>query len=406
MDLFTIAISLSGIALLSIVCLPFIIRRSGIIYPLVFLLAGLAWGFFRPDTVPFDTSHQFNFSHRLPEAYLALALMSSGLSINKPFSLRGWKIPLRLSSLTLLLSTAIIAIIGFTFLGMDPALAILVGAALSPTDPLLSNDLQIALADEATSDESLFSISGEAAINNGLCLALVSLAVLLSQNSGVRDGTLLQWLAYDLLYRILAAIITGYGLARAIYFLYFRLFPERIQPAIQDGLLAVATTFLVYALAEAFQGYGLLAVFIAAITVRNQELRQQRATLFFSSMQQLERIVWVALLIYTGFQLLRFDFRSLPTAYWMAAIAIVLLIRPVTAFMGLTGVSMQFRRKAFISLVGIKGFGSVYFLTLGMKQGVEESSNSLTWVTLVVLMSLLYHGIICKPLKVLLLDRN
>ncbi|RYE69081.1 MAG: hypothetical protein EOO81_08830 [Oxalobacteraceae bacterium] len=76
----------------------------------------------------------------------------------------------------------------------------------------------------------------------------------------------------------------------------------------------------------------------------------------------------------------------------------LLIIRPLAGWISLLGVKRPKLELAIISFFGIRGLGSVYYLSYGFNHGAFDYEFSL-WGTLglIVIASILMHGVLVTP---------
>ena len=112
---------------------------------------------------------------KMAEVAVLISLFTVGLKLGLPLSNQGWRLPVRLATVSMTLTVALIAAIGVIGLGLSLEVAILLGAILAPTDPVLASDVQV---EEATDRDRLrFSLTGEGALNDGAAFPFVMLGL-------------------------------------------------------------------------------------------------------------------------------------------------------------------------------------------------------------------------------------
>ena len=121
-----------------------------------------------------------DFTRRLTEFVVIVALFGAGLKIDRPVSWRGWILAWRLLGVAMPLTILAIAFLGWSVLGLGLASALLLGAALAPTDPVLASDVQVGPPHEGMEDEVRFALTAEAGLNDGLSFPFVYLAIALA----------------------------------------------------------------------------------------------------------------------------------------------------------------------------------------------------------------------------------
>ena len=129
-----------------------------------------------PDPLRYGT-----VSTHLSEVCVIVSLMGAGLAIDRPVGRAAWSSTWRLLAITMTLSIAVMAAAGIALLGLGVAAAILLAAALAPTDPVLASEVQVAEPaedpDQPDEDEARFALTSEAGLNDGLAFPFTYLAL-------------------------------------------------------------------------------------------------------------------------------------------------------------------------------------------------------------------------------------
>lgn len=394
MDAYFVSITIIGIAALAMTWIPTLAQKAGISYSIVFLAFGMLM-YTLVDKLPWPNPFQMQTETvHLTELVVIIALMGTGLKIDHPFSFRKWQVPFRLVTITMLLS--IVSLIGLSawLLGFDWASAVLLGAVLAPTDPVLAADVQVGGPNEGKNDDIRFALTAEAGLNDGMAFPFTWMAVLIALTASGGEAWLGEWLGKYLLYKIVVGVGIGFLAGRGITYLFFHL-PEKYEMHhVRDGLVALSSTLFIYGVTELAQGYGFIAVFAAAVTVRNYEMGHQYHQKLHAFTDQIERILLAILLILFGGSLVEgiLDHLTLPMA--LLGVGFVLLIRPLSGRLGLLGTTMRTKDKWAVSFFGIKGIGSFFYLSFALSKAdfaYQEEIWSLT--AFVVLLSILLHGL-------------
>jgi len=357
--------------------------------------------------------HQFHFNPLKQSAWLEImtevavlmSLFTSGLKLQLPIRARLWRVPLRLATVSMAVSVGLVALFAHHGLGMSWDAAILIGAILAPTDPVLATDVQVRRPGDR--DHLRFSLTGEAGMNDGTAFPFVMLGLGLLGLHDIGAGG--RWLLMDVLWASAAGIgvgvSLGWGLARLTRVLRRR----HRETVFMDDFLGLGLIALVNGVAAAMSAYAFLAVFAAAVAMRQTELRQaarreaQSADdelLSNRSMEfneQLERISEVVLILLLGGSLF------LNSWTWEAVITAAfafLVARPVAVYLGLWGAAVKPRVKAYAAWFGVRGIGSLYYLMYAIQHGLPESLalRILSITLIVVTLSILVHGISVTPL--------
>jgi NhaP-type Na+/H+ or K+/H+ antiporter len=158
-------------------------------------------------------------------------------------------------------------------------------------------------------------------------------------------------------------------------------------------------TCLAYGLTELVHGYGFLAVFVAALTLRASERSHRYHADLHSFAEQIERLFMMALLVCFGAAIAEGSiFGAISGAAVLAAVLILFLVRPAAAWISLLGAPQPAAERGIIAFFGIRGLGSFYYLAFAL--GVAEFDRpNVLWVIvcLVVLASIILHGTTVTP---------
>lgn len=394
MDPYFISITVIGVAALGMTWIPTLAEKIKVSYSIIFLGFGmLVYALF--DELPWPNPFQMESETlHLTELVVIVALMGTGLKIDHPFSFKKWQAPFRLVTITMLLCIASLIGLSAWLLGFDWASAVLLGAVLAPTDPVLAADVQVGGPNEGKNDDIRFSLTAEAGLNDGMAFPFTWMAVVIALSASSGEPWVGEWFGKYLLYKIVAGVGIGWLAGRGITYLFFRLPEKHEMLHVRDGLVAFASTLFIYGITELAQGYGFIAVFVAAITVRNYEMGHEYHQKLHSFTDQIERVLLAILLVLFGGSLVEGILGNLTWPMALLGLAFVFLIRPLSGFLGLLGVDMRTKDKWAVSFFGIKGIGSFFYLTFALSEAdfaYQEEIWSLT--AFVVLVSILVHGL-------------
>jgi len=394
MDDYIVAIAVIGFAAMSMTWVPALMEKTPISYPIVYLLLGmliysLPLGLPSPDPL-----WREDYVVRLTELSVIISLMGTGLKIRRKFGLRRWRIPLRLVSITMLLSIAAVAFLGWSVLGFTVAGAVLLGAVLAPTDPVLAEQVQVGPPEEEEEDVVRFSLTAEAGLNDGSAFPFTWLAIVLALPVGAGAGWLTDWVLYDLIYRIVAGVGAGYLIGRVLAYLVFVLPKKTKFPKAEHGFLALSATLVAYGVTELLHGYGFIAVFVTGLTMSSVEAENEYNTEMHDFVNQVERIIMVVLLVLFGGSIVTgiLDFLTWEGA--LIGLAFLFIIRPITALPSLLGTYSTAKEKLGICFFGIRGIGSFFYLSFALDKIALPNANEL-WsvVAFIVMISIILHGI-------------
>lgn len=403
LEAYDLALLVMGLAAFGVVGLPKLLSDRPLSYPIVFVVGGMAlfalpFGIVQPDPVEYAAT-----TEALTELGVITALMGAGLALNRPVGLRRWRTTWMLLGVTMPLTIGAVALLGWWVLGLTPAAAVLLGAVLAPTDPVLASDVQVPKPNVGD-DEVRFALTSEAGLNDGLAFPFTLLAMLLAVGGTDSSGWLIEFLAVEVLYKIGAGLASGIVVGRLLAWAIFS--RHSPIPETRDGVIALAATLIAYAGTEFIRGYGFVAVFVAALVIRAYQGEHEYHDQLHQFSDQIERLLSAVLLVLFGGAITAGLLGPLGWRETVVAFVIVLLVRPLAGWAGLIGVPVAKPERAAISFFGIRGVGSFYYLAYATNQ-VEFLQTDGLWaiVGLVVGISIVVHGVTASPV-IRLIDRR
>ena len=202
LDSYILILIVIGLAALGMAWMPAFTKATKISYSILYVAAGallfVTVGNFLPLPDPISKN---TVTVRLTEMIVLVSLMGSGLKIDRPFTLRNWRVPLRLVTITMVLSIAAVTAIGYYTLGFGLAAAALLGAVLAPTDPVLAADVQVGAPMEGDRTHSKMALTAEAGMNDGTAFPFTWLAIMLASGEIAANGWS-GWLQYEFFYKV------------------------------------------------------------------------------------------------------------------------------------------------------------------------------------------------------------
>lgn len=373
---------------------------------LAMICVGLGFGLFALDVIGFDPDPRTfdTLTERLTELVVIISLMGAGLKLDRPVSLKGWGPTWRLLAFAMPLTIAATAWLGVIGLGFSLAMALLLGAAMAPTDPVLASDVQTGPPKSGEDNEVRFNLTAEAGLNDALAFPFVNLAILVSMTGAAAwaGQGLGEWLAVDVAWKLIAGGVMGWAVGKAMGWLIFRAHERGISRH-ADGLVAIGATFIAYAATEVVHGYGFLAVFVCALTIRASERDDDFHEEMHDFAEQIERLLMMLLLVLFGGALANGLLDALTWTDVGIGLAILFIVRPVAGCLSLIGSPLPRRDKVLLAYLGIRGLGSVYYLAYGINHGQFGDSERLWAITgFIILTSILVHGVTSTPLMTLI----
>ena len=448
------ALLLAGVVALAAAWVPVYVDRRPLSLPIVLVAIGMAV-YALPLGLPLpDPLEHAEATERLTELGVLVALTGAGLGIDRPIGWRRWGSAWRLLAVAMPICIAATAVVGVAVLGLGLAGAVLLGAALAPTDPVLAADVQVgeptvapaedAVDDDAADadplddpddeargvldaappsvtasqdreaeereaaavrtveeneDEVRVALTAEAGLNDGLAFPFVMLAIALA-GAGSTGEWLPRWLLWDVAGRVAIGLVLGVAVGLVLSKVFFDP-PWRLTGLAEtaDGFVALAATFLAYGIVELVGGYGFLAVFVAAVTVRSSERRHSYHRVLHGFASQVEHVIVVALLVLLGGLVVRGGLDDVDGRVVVVAAVGILVVRPLAGRIALVGAPVLPEERRAIAFFGIRGIGSLYYVAYAT-QAADFAEARTIWATVLasVLLSIVVHGVAATPI--------
>jgi NhaP-type Na+/H+ or K+/H+ antiporter len=326
------------------------------------------------------------------ELTIIIALFGAGLRIDSLGPWRRWMPTARLLALAMPLTIASVALLGTSLAGMTLAGAILLGAVLAPTDPVLAGDVQVGPPHEGQEHPVRFTLTTEAGLNDGLAFPFVYLGLLVAAEGTGFTDFLTDWLMVDLVYRIVAGVVLGWLGGGALGWVLFRLPSETPLAETGSGIIALAGILLCYGSTELAEGYGFISVAVMGLTLRRIEEHHHYHRRLHDFSETIEHALTAALLVALG-TMLPVLLGGLTWPLVAIALLLLVVVRPLAAWVSLSGAGLGRHDRAIVSVYGVRGIGSIYYLCYAASH-IEFRDEATLWslVALVILLSTIMHG--------------
>ncbi|MFC3580651.1 cation:proton antiporter [Sphingomonas hylomeconis] len=395
---YILAMTGAGLLIALVAWLPLALKKLPLSLPIVCIAIGAALFCFLPLPIaPLPTRHPVFVEH-FTEFVVIIALMGAGLKIDRVFGWRSWGATWRLLGPTMVLTIGAITLLGVYALGLPWPVAILLGSALAPTDPVLAADVQVGPPKTGEEDEVRFGLTSEAGLNDGLAFPFVHLALALAAAAATGEAWATKWVLHSVVWEIAAAVVIGWGIGRLIGWVTFHIPAESKLAQTGDGVIAIAATFLAYGLCEIAQCYGFLGVFVAALALRHSHRSHDFQRDMHDFAEQIERLAMMAGLLLFGGALVSGLLAPLGWIEVAVAVLVLLVVRPLAGALGFLGSPAKRSEKLTLAFFGIRGMGSFYYLAYGLNH-MQAANAERLWALmgLVVLLSILMHGLTVTP---------
>ena len=213
MDAFTLGCVIFGLLLIAKTLGGSFISRLPLSAAMIYLAVGLAIGPLGIGLLQLDVLTNRVLLERLTEVAVLISLFTAGMKLELPLTDKRWRIPVQLATLSMLVTVAAITALGVYGLGLSLGAAVLLGAILAPTDPVLASDVQVANPQDR--DRLRFGLTGEGGLNDGTAFPFIMLGLgLLGVHELGESGW--RWWTVDVLWAVTGGLGLGYALGALI----------------------------------------------------------------------------------------------------------------------------------------------------------------------------------------------
>ncbi|GGX96810.1 sodium:proton antiporter [Litchfieldella qijiaojingensis] len=387
---------------------------SAIVYLLIgFIFGPMGFGLFH-----FNSLEESALLELLTEIAVLISLYCAGVKMPAPVTLKRWRNPLQLAVVSMALTVGLVALFGYYWLALPLGAAVLLGAVVAPTDPVLATEVQVRHADDT--DELRFALTCEAGMNDGSAFPFVMLGLGLLGLHDLGDAGW-RWLAVDVFWASGAGIGIGILAGVGVGWLVNKIRTTFVGTAFLESFLGLGLIAFAYGVSLLVDAWGFLAVFSAAVALRHTELKLaglkqdysvpvetrlddepqavahvhvSESSLAFN--EHLERLAEIVLVLLIGGSLFwdSWSWRAVGFAAFLFFVA-----RPISVHLGLLGSRAPMRMRHLVGWFGVRGIGSLYYLMYAIQHGLPEGiALELIHLTLVVVaLSILVHGVSVKP---------
>ncbi|SAL03817.1 sodium/hydrogen exchanger [Caballeronia arationis] len=356
----------------------------------------------------------------LTEAGLVVSLFAIGMYLRIELTDSLWRLTLRLAGPAMLITIAVMFVAARWGLGLAAGPALLLASVLAPTDPVLANELRV---EKAGDDEPLrFALSSEGGLNDGAASPMVFIALALC---GVHSlGSDNPWtFALAILWGLASSAIIGWAFGTGVVALVTRLRTRYDHALGLEGFLALGLVALAYGATLIVDGYAFIAVFVAGVAVRRQEMkatgdqapsealeevergkREEAAkdpelahAYMVESMMgfsvEMERFIELGLMLLIG---------SVVSAHWREmlhwyviwpVLFLFLVARPIGTTLTLIGSSLDSHQRFLSAWLGLRGVSAFYYLLFCLEQAGKPIALEIGPIVLAaIVLSVILHG--------------
>lgn len=397
---YTLLLLIGGLVAMLAAIVPTLLRKKYVSAPIIYLLIGAA-GFFICQECHVDPMEHLKEIQHITEFVVIIALVNTGLRIKEPFKWNTWKNAVRLLAIAMPLTIVAATFLGWWILGFAPATAMLFGALISPTDPVLASELQTSEPGEEDTSKTKLGLTAEAGINDGLAFPFTYFAIYAAmQGLDYRDWVG-EWFLHEFVIKIAVGVIVGLLIGWVLYKIVFSLSEkDDTLSRISRGILSLALIALPYTITEFFGGYGFIAAFFAACMFSNYEKHLHHMIDLHDFNEELESFAVAVIFITIGFFIglhyqILFDGKIL-----MVALLMVLVVRPLAGYISLVKSGLNPFQKFVLSFYGMRGIGSLYYLAYALTAATFIDAEKLVAITTAtIFFSVLIHGVTARSVQ-------
>lgn len=326
------------------------------------------------------------------ELAVIMALFGAGMRLDSLRPLAKWGPTARMLGVAMPLTILSVMLLGIGLEGLTVGGAILLGAVLAPTDPVLAADVQVGPPQEGEEHPVRFTLTTEAALNDGLAFPFVYLGLIVAAEGLNPSAWAVDWLLRDVLYRIVVGAAMGWVGARGLALVLFHVPRRFILAETGTGVIALAGVLLCYGSTELVEGYGFIAVAVMGLTLRRVEEGHEYHRRLHDFSESIEHALTAILLVGLG-TVLPMLFADLTWAHVGLTLLFLVVIRPLAGWVSLIGTPLDTSSRAVVSIYGVRGIGSIYYLCYAASH-LEFVNEAQLWslVGLVILLSTILHG--------------
>jgi NhaP-type Na+/H+ or K+/H+ antiporter len=396
------------------------LRRLPITAAIIYLLVGIVLGPSMLGVFHFNPLKESALLEVLTEVAVLISLFSAGIKMPVPFTLFRWRTPILLATVSMTLTVGLVAGFAYWVLGLPLGAGVLLGAILAPTDPVLATEVQIRHPGDR--DQLRFTLTSEAGMNDGSAFPFVMLGLGLLGLQPLGDYGL-HWLGVQVLWATAAGIAIGVASGVGLAHLGRYLRGQTTGSDLVYDFLGLGLIGTVYGLSVLVNAWGFLAVFFAAVALRQTEMKlaerdadlapilaavteteavedalpptvSEGSLVFKEHLERLSEVMLVLLIGGTLFQ----------SSWGIEGVGLALFVfvvaRPLSVLVALAATRTNRSIRWMSAWFGVRGIGSLYYLMYAIQHGLPEPlALELIKLTLIVVtLSIVVHGISVKPL--------
>jgi NhaP-type Na+/H+ or K+/H+ antiporter len=327
------------------------------------------------------------------ELCVIIGLFGTGLRIDRMVHRERRQPTVRLLVIAMPVTIALMALFGWWAAGLTFAGALLLGAILAPTDPVLAGDVQVGPPQEGGEHPVRYALTTEAGLNDGLAFPFVHLGILAVAAESLTIALTGEWLLRDVLYRVLVGGAVGLGAGWLLGKVLFAWPRENALSQTASGVVAFAGVLFAYGMTELAEGYGFIAAFTSGVALRRFETGHHYHRRLHDFSEALEHTLTAILLVALG-AAIPYLWPHFTLAHALIGATLIFVVRPLVAWLALTRTILRRRERLVVAFYGVRGIGSVYYLAYaGHHVKLVNEYELWSIVAFTILLSTVVHGL-------------
>lgn len=314
---------------------------------------------------------------RFVELALFSVLFTDGMKVGVRDLTSAWRLPGRALLLGLPLTLLFVGLLAKFLLGLSWAEAFIIGAILSPTDPVFAAAI---VGRKEVPKRLRHLLNVESGLNDGLALPIVIVALALAAKSGFEPLTIFSELA------------TGVLIGVLVPWLAIKLEGSRFlaSSAPYKPLLALAIALLVFALTSLFHANGFLGAFAAGMTIATMDVSLREH--FHQLGEIIAEVLKLCALLLFGALIDPAYFSEIGIGGWVFILLVLVLARPLAMAFSFIGAELSRREWFTLAWFGPKGFATVFFSFLVLQANLENREWLFHLLAVMVAASIIAHS--------------
>lgn len=393
-DAYVLWLLAAGAVVLAAALLPRLLSRRFITAPIIYLLIGMVAYYVLPATDRPDLMDELYWVMRLTEMVVIIALTGAGLKLNKPFAKATWTHSKRLLAIGMPITMLLTFALGYWVFGFALATAVLLAAAIAPTDPVLAAEVQTTPPEGSDSSPTRVALTTEAGVNDSLAFPFTYLAIGLAVFGMEEEQWLWSWFLMDFMYKIVVGIAVGWAMGWLLNKVLLAFPAKNYTSKVTTGILALSLTLIPYGMAELVSSYGFVAVFVAACVFRNLEAQHVYHKQLHNFAEEVEHVLVAVIFVLIGIYFIGDLLKSLTWAHIGFSALLIFAVRPIAGWMSLAGSKLKPIEKFTMSFFGIRGIGSLYYLSYALyHESFPQAEEAFALVVFLIVLSAVVHGL-------------